>query len=105
MSIEPSLHRQLSRSIGLVLLDNDEIEGIVKDANGEDPYNVYTDPGRPRALQIEDILTGLETDGEERWLLTKILAWPRTSDQLRQLIIQASRETLAKLPKLDMQVA
>jgi hypothetical protein len=105
MPIVSSLRDQLSENIGAVLLDKDEIKRLVEDANGKDPYNVYTSPILPRAVQISEILTGLETDGEERWLLTKVLAWPRTSDQLRQLIVQASRETLAALPKLDTQVA
>lgn len=105
MPIVPRLLPQLSKDIGgAILLDNNEIKEAVKAATGNDPYNVYTSDKLARADQISEILTKLAIDGEERWFLTRVLSWPRTNDRLRQLIVEASRETLAALPKLDAQV-
>ncbi len=103
MAISPALFEDLTKAIATLLSDNDEVQDAFKDATGDDPYILVTNPNLPRGKQIRDILKSLEKDGKERWLLTYVLAIG--NEELRDLVVAACPQTLVSLPPVEEQVA
>lgn len=88
-SIVPAWREHLTRSIATALSQDDDFMRVVKDATGYDPFEEYTSRYLPRTQQISQILTALEKDGSERWLLTYVLVRAMQNDQLPRLIAKA----------------
>jgi hypothetical protein len=102
----PSRYRErITRSIGTILLEEQDLKKVVLDATGNDPFVVYTTKEKPRAEQIDDILARLERDGIERWLLIFVLVMAHWDDRFRQLILMACPSTLNSSIPLDEQVS
>lgn len=74
---------------------------IVLAATGHELYKEYASPTDPLHRAVRRTLDRLIEDGTERWLLIQVLVSAVANEQLRRLIIKASPETLAALPKVD----
>ena len=98
-------------AIGEVLTD-EEIELLVKQATGQDIYNIWASPTDARKIKVKKVIVDLKLRGNERWLLTYILIFAaaqermlrQTQEKLRNKIVKAFPGTLVGLPQADMYV-
>ena len=89
MAILQAWREHLTRGIATALSQDEDFTRVVKDATGYDPYEEYTSRYLSRRQQISEILTVLEKEGSERWLLTYVLVGASQNDQLPGLIAKA----------------
>jgi hypothetical protein len=103
MPSPPALRRKAIEEIGAVL-SKEALERIVKDATGNDIYNIYASEADSRATCVTKTLDDLEKEGTERWFLTGILT-AVAQERLRILIVKAWPDTLVGLPLAEVHVA
>ena len=77
---------------------------MVRQATGNDIFNVYAAKNDPRAILLTKTLDQLEKEGTERWLLTYILI-AIAREKIRKLIVKSWPKTLVSLPQAEDQVA
>ena len=94
------------------LLTDDEIKTLVKRATGKDIYNEWAAENDPRKIKLKKTISALKLEGNERWLLTRILIYAAEQERLRQKrqklsekIVNAFPKTLKGLPHADSHVA
>jgi len=97
-------------AIGEVLNDA-EIELLVRQATGKDIYNEWAGQNDPRKEKIKKTVMALKLEGNERWLLTYVLIYVAAQERLRQKqeklsasIVKAFPKTLIGLPQADSHV-
>jgi hypothetical protein len=99
----PEFRKKTIEAIGAVMTD-DQIADVVRQATGNDIFNVYAAKNDPRAIQLSKTLDQLENEGTERWLLTYILI-ASIGEKVRRLIVKTWPKTLVSLPQAEDQVA
>ena len=104
MTIPAKYLDAVSAAIGKAF-SKEQLEEIVLSATGNALYGEYAAPDDPLHRAIRRTLDRLiEKEGTERWLLIQVLVSAVANEQLRLLIVKASPETLAALPKVDDEV-
>jgi hypothetical protein len=103
MAVLPELRKKTIEAIGEILTE-DEIADVVRQATGNDIFNVYAAKNDPRAILLTKTLDQLEKEGTERWLLTYILI-AIAREKIRKLIVKSWPKTLVSLPQAEDQVA
>src|SRR6267154_3273896 len=103
MPVLPELRKKAIEAIGDAMTE-EQIARVVRDATGNDIFNVYAARNDPRAVLLSKTLDQLENEGTERWLLTYILV-AIAREKLRMLIVKTWPKTLVSLPQAEDQVA
>jgi hypothetical protein len=103
MPVLPELRKKAIEAIGDAMTE-EQIVRVVRDATGNDIFNVYAARNDPRAVLLSKTLDQLENEGTERWLLTYILI-AIAREKLRMLIVKTWPKTLVSLPQAEDQVA
>ena len=103
MAIPAKYLDRVSDEIGKAF-STDQLAEIVLAATGHELYKEYAGPDDPLHRAIRRTLDRLIEEGTERWLLIQVLVGAVANEQLRQLIVKASPETLAALPSVESQV-
>src|SRR5215208_1156369 len=85
-------------AIGEVLTDAD-LEWLVRQATGEDIYNIYCHPTDPRKIKIKKTIEALLEQGNERWLLTWVLIHVAAQNKLYNKLDGLNRKVVNKFPK------
>jgi hypothetical protein len=102
MPIPSDLRRKAIQAIGEILTEEDIVR-LVREATGNNVYNIYSPRGVPLSILLANTLDQLENTGMERWLLTYILI-AIAQEKLRRLIVATWPKTLVGLPQAETQV-
>ncbi len=102
MPASPELRLKTIQAIGELLSEEDLVK-VVRQATGQNVFNIYCSRIDPRATQLDRTLEKLELDGHERWLLTYILI-AIMRDTIRKQIVRTWPKTLVGLPQAEDQV-
>jgi hypothetical protein len=82
------------------LLSEDDLKQLLKRAAGIELSDIVWENDTNKK-KVEKVIEYLKNRGNERWLLTRVLLYAPTEDQVRKKIVDAFPETLIRLPKAD----